>query len=302
MKITITGSLGNISKPLATTLVQKGHQVTIITSDAEKQKTIEALGAKAAIGSVEDVAFLTQTFSGSDAVYCMIPRANYFDPNLDLDAFTDKIGNSYAAAIQQSGVKRVVFLSSIGAHLKENSGIIQRYYEIESVLNKLSDVSITFMRPTSFFYNVLAYIPMIKNAGIIAANYGAEKMIPWVSPNDIAQAIAEELATPLDEKTGNRKIRYVSSEELTGHETAQILGNAIGKPDLKWVLVSDEEVLNGLTSVGMQPKIAAGLVEMYAGLYNGLLGEDYERNRPAEMGKTKMAEYAKEFAAVYNQN
>ena len=302
MKITITGSLGNISKPLAQELIQKGHQVTVITSDAEKQKTIEALGAKAAIGSVENVAFLTQTFSGSDAVYCMIPRANYFDPNLDLDAFTDKIGNSYAAAIQQSGVKRVVFLSSIGAHLNENSGIIQRYYEIESILNKLSDVSITFMRPTSFFYNVLAYIPMIKNAGIIAANYGAEKMIPWVSPNDIAQAIAEELVTPLDEKTGNRKIRYVSSEELTGHETAQILGNAIGKPDLKWVLVSDEEVLNGLTSVGMEPKIAAGLVEMYAGLYNGLLGEDYERNRPAEMGKTKMAEYAKEFAAVYNQN
>lgn len=302
MKITITGSLGNISKPLAQELIQKGHQVTVITSDAEKQKTIEALGAKAAIGSVEDVAFLTQTFSGSDAVYCMIPRANYFDSNLDLDAFTDKIGNSYAAAIQQSGVKRVVFLSSIGAHLKENSGIIQRYYEIESVLNKLSAVSITFMRPTSFFYNVLAYIPMIKNAGIIAANYGAEKMIPWVSPNDIAQDITDELVTPLDEKTGNRKIRYVSSEELTGHETAQILGNAIGKPDLKWVLVSDEEVLNGLTSVGMQPKIAAGLVEMYAGLYSGLLGEDYERNRPAVMGKTKMAEYAKEFAAVYNQN
>ena len=301
MKITITGSLGNISKPLAQELVQKGHQVTVITSDAEKQKTIEALGAKAAIGSVEDVRFLTEAFSGSDAIYCMIPRANYFDPNLDLDAFTDKIGNSYAAAIQQSGVKRVVFLSSIGAHLKENSGIIQRYYEIESVLNKLSAVSITFMRPTSFFYNVLAYIPMIKNAGIIAANYGAEKMIPWVSPNDIAQAIAEELTTPPDE-TEKRKIRYVSSEELTGHETAQILGNAIGKPDLKWVLVSDEEVLNGLTSVGMQPKIAAGLVEMYAGLYNGLLGEDYERNRPAEMGKTKMAEYAKEFAVVYNQN
>lgn len=302
MKITITGSLGNISKPLAQELVQKGHQVTIITSDAEKQKTIEALGAKSAIGSVEDVAFLTQTFSGSDAVYCMIPRANYFDPNLDLDAFTDKIGNSYAEAIQQSGVKRVVFLSSIGAHLKENSGIIQRYYEIESILDKLSDVSITFMRPTSFFYNVLAYIPMIKNAGIIAANYGADKMIPWVSPNDIAQAIAEELVTPLDEKTGNRKIRYVSSEELTGHETAQILGNAIGKPDLKWVLVSDEETLSGLISVGMQPKIAVGLVEMYAGLYNGLLGEDYERNRPAVMGKTKMAEYTKEFAAVYNQN
>lgn len=297
MKIIITGSLGNISKPLATGLVQKGHDVIVISSSIEKQTEIEAIGAKAAIGSVEDAAFLTATFTGADAVYCMIPRANYFDPNLDLDAFTGKIGDTYAEAIKNSGVKRVVFLSSIGAHLEQNSGIIQRYNEIEAVLNKLENVAITFMRPTSFFYNLLAYIPMIKNQGIIAANYGAEKMIPWVSPNDIAEAIADELTTPLD----GRKIRYVASEELTGHETAHILGEAIGKPDLKWVLISDEEVLNGLVNVGMQPKIAAGLVEMYAGLYNGLLGEDYIKNKPAVMGKVKLAEYAKEFAAIYNQ-
>jgi len=297
MKITITGSLGNISKPLAQELVQKGHEITVISSNRENQKSIEELGAKAAIGSVEDIAFLTQTFAGSDAVYCMIPRANYFDPNLDLDAFTRNIGNSYAEAIAKSGVKKVVFLSSIGAHLEKNSGIIQRYNEIEAVLNTLSDVSITFMRPTSFFYNVLAYIPMIKNINAIAVNYGADKMIPWVSPSDIASAIAEEITTPAN----GRKIRYVTSEELTGHETAKILGTAIGKPDLKWILTSDEESLNGLIQAGMQPKIATGLIEMYAGLYNGLLAEDYNRNKPAVFGKTKMTDYAKEFAAIYNQ-
>ena len=297
MKITITGSLGNISKPLTQELVQKGHEVTVISSSTEKQAEIEALGALAAIGSVDDVTFLTKAFTGAAAVYCMIPRANYFDPNLDLDAFTRTIGNNYAKAIQKSGVKRVVFLSSIGAHLEKNSGIIQRYNEIETVLKKLQDVSITFMRPTSFFYNLLAYIPVIKSQGIIAANYGADRMIPWVSPNDIAAAIAEEITTPLDGK----KVRYVVSEELTGDETVRILGETIGKPDLKWVLISDEETLNGLVNVGIQPKIAEGLVEMYAGLYNGLLGEDYNKNKPAEMGKTKLANYAKEFAAIYNQ-
>ncbi|AWK06931.1 NAD-dependent dehydratase [Flavobacterium crocinum] len=296
MKIIITGSLGNISKPLTKELVQKGHSVTVVTSSNSRQEEIEKLGASAAIGSVDDLDFLAQTFTGADAVYCMIPRANYFDPNLDLDAFTRKIGNNYAEAIQKSGVKRVVFLSSIGAHLEQNSGIIQRYNEIESVFNTLSDVSITFMRPTSFYYNLLAYIPMIKNQGFIAANYGADQLIPWVSPNDIATAITEELTTPLD----GRKIRYVASEELTGNETVKILGEAIGKPDLKWVLISDKETFDGLVNIGMQPKIAQGLTEMYAGLYNGTLGEDYYKNRPSEMGKTKLADYAKEFAAIYN--
>ncbi|MHC0447724.1 NmrA family NAD(P)-binding protein [Flavobacterium sp. 3-218] len=298
MKITITGSLGNISKPLAKALIKEGHQITVIASSNERKSEIENLGAQAAIGSVNDVAFLTETFTGADAVYCMIPRANYFDPNLDLDAFTRTIGNNYAEAITKSNVKRVVFLSSIGAHLKQGSGIIQRYNEIEAVLNKLSDVSITFMRPTSFYYNLLAYIPMIKNQGIIAANYGADHLIPWVSPNDIAEAIAEELTTPLDGK----KIRYVASEELSGDQTAKILGQAIGNPDLKWKFISDEETLNGLIAVGMQPKIAQGLVEMYGALYSGLLAEDYYQNRPSVLGKTKLEDYAKEFTAIFNQN
>ncbi len=49
MKITVTGSLGNISKPLAQELIAKGHDLTIISSKAEKQQEIEALGAKAAV-------------------------------------------------------------------------------------------------------------------------------------------------------------------------------------------------------------------------------------------------------------
>ena len=302
MKIIITGSLGNISKPLATALVQKRHEVTVIASSVERQSEIENLGALAAIGSVEDVSFLTQTFAGADAVYCMIPRANYFDPNLDLDAFTLKIGNNYAEAIEKSGIKRVVFLSSIGAHLEQNSGIIQRYNEIETVLKKLHNASITFMRPTSYYYNLLAYVQMIKFQGRILANYGADAMIPWVSPNDIAEAIADEITTPLDPKFENKKVRYVASQELTGDETARILGESIGIPDLKWKLISDEETLEGLIAIGIQPKIAQGLVEMYAALYNGSLGEDYYRNRPTVMGKVKLTDYAKEFAAIYNQN
>ena len=64
MKIVITGSLGNVSKPLTESLVKKGHSVTVISSKVEKQNAIEAIGAKAAIGTIEDVDFLTETFKG----------------------------------------------------------------------------------------------------------------------------------------------------------------------------------------------------------------------------------------------
>ena len=71
MNIVLTGSLGNIGKPLAIELVQKGHSVTVISSKADRQKDIEALGAKAAIGTMQDVEFLANTFKGADTVYLM---------------------------------------------------------------------------------------------------------------------------------------------------------------------------------------------------------------------------------------
>ncbi len=96
---------------------------------------------------------------------------------------------------------------------------------------------------------------MIRAQRFIAANYGADGKIPWVSPIDIAAAIAEETVIPLI----GRKVRYVASEELTGNETASILGAAIGKPDLKWILITNEQTLSGLEAAGMNKQIAAGL-------------------------------------------
>ncbi len=297
MKIIVTGSLGNISKPLATELVQKGHAVTVISSDAEKQSAIEDLGATAAIGTLEDADFLAATFTGADAVYCMIPPNNYFNPDLDLLAYYRRIATNYVQAIQQLGVKRVVYLSSIGAHLEKDSGIIIGHHDGEEIMNRLADVAITFMRPVGFYYNLYGFVPIIKKQGLIAANYGADEHLIWVSPVDIAAAVVDEFETPLVGK----KIRYVASDELTGHETARILGKAIGKPDLTWVLIASEQWQSGLEAAGMNPAIAAGLVEMFASQHSGLLTEDYYRNRPAVMGTVKMADFATEFAAAFSQ-
>jgi uncharacterized protein YbjT (DUF2867 family) len=301
MKIIVTGSLGHISKPLTEELVGKGHSVTVISSKAERQKEIEALGAKAAIGTMTDADFLSATFKGADAVYVMeaLGPGSYNDPNLDIMAAISKLGNNYRQAIQQSGVKRVVHLSSIGAHTDQGNGLLAFHYHVEKILNQLpSDVSITFMRPVGFYNNLLGFIPTIKTQGMIVSNYGGDDKKPWVSPLDIAAAIAEEITTPFV----GRKVRYVASEEITCNEIASILGAAIGKPDLKWIVIPDEQLLKGMIAAGMNPRIAAGLVEMNASgsTRSGKLYEDYNRNRPT-LGKVKVKDFAKEFAVVYNQ-
>lgn len=297
MKIVVTGSLGHISKPLATKLVQLGHEVIVISSKPDKQFEIEALGANAAIGSVKDVDFLTATFTGADAVYCMEPpgSSSFFDPNFDIMAEIQEMCEAYIQAIIKSDVKRVIHLSSIGAHTDTGNGILKFHYGAEQIFNSLpSDVAVTFMRPVGFYYNLFSFLPVIKSQGLIAANYGVEKE-PWVSPLDIAATIAEEIVKPFE----GRRVLYIASEELTGNEVASILAEAIGKPDLKWVVIPDEQMLNGLLAIGMNPKIAEGLTEMNASRRNHTLYEDYYRHRP-ELGKVKMKDFAREFAVVYN--
>jgi uncharacterized protein YbjT (DUF2867 family) len=295
MKIVLTGSLGHIGKPLVQELIQKGHQAIVVSSNPAKQKEIESLGAIAAIGNIEDVEFLTTAFTGADAVFCLFAPGGFFDPNYDLMAKITQWARIYKQAILQSGVRKVVHLSSIGAHTDKNNGILAFHYKAEQILRELPpDVAIKHLRPVGFYYNLLGFIPGIKAQGVIASNYGGDKKKPWVSPIDIAAVAAEELTGPFNGRT----VRYIASEEISSTEIAHILGAAIGKPDLQWILIPGEQLRNRLITVGMNPNIAAGLVEMQDSIQSGELYEDYYRHRPV-FGKIKLTDYAKEFAAVY---
>jgi uncharacterized protein YbjT (DUF2867 family) len=298
MKIIITGSLGHISKPLTQQLVQNGHAVTVISSSTERQKHIEAIGAKAAIGSIEDVAFLATTFADADVVYLMEPPPNFFDHDTDTLTHWSNIANNYTKAILTAKVKQVVHLSSIGAHTDSGVGMLTSHHRVEHILNQLpNDVSIKFMRPVGFYYNMFAYIQTIATQHIIVQNYGGDEKEPWVSPLDIAAVIAEEIEKPF---TG-RTIRYIASDEVSPNEVAAILGEAIGKPDLQWISIPDDQMENGLLAAGFNPKGAKGIVEMNEGRRNGVLYEDYNRHKPV-LSKVKLTDFAKEFAAVYHNN
>lgn len=293
MKITITGSLGNISKPLAQILKAAGHELTIVSSNPDKAAEIEALGAKAAIGSLVDAAFITSAFAGADAVYAMVP------PNFgaaDLRAYMGQTGKNYAEAIRQSGVKRVVALSSIGAHLDSGTGPIKGIHDVEGILSGLEDVDVKFIRAPFFYVNLFNDIPMIKNAGILGANYPANARLVMVHPTDIAAAVAEELQQGFTGKS----VRYLVSDETTTTQLAKTLGAAIGQPELPWVEFTDEQAYGGMTEHGVPEEMAKNFVEMGSAIRSGAIWEDYDKHPPLTTGKIKLADFAKEFAEVYN--
>ena len=184
MQYVITGSLGHTGKPITEALVAAGHQVTVITSSSDKVAAIEALGAKAALGSVEDAEFLKRAFAGADAAYLMIP------PKWGVSgwrAYQNQVGDNYVAAIAANEIQYVVLLSSVGAHVGEGIGPVDGLYDMEHKLATVPGLNAVLLRPPYFMYNLMGMVGMVKGMGMMGSNFGADP-IALAHTTDIAEA------------------------------------------------------------------------------------------------------------------
>jgi uncharacterized protein YbjT (DUF2867 family) len=294
MKYVITGSLGHTSKPILTALIKAGHEATSITSNANRVKEIEALGAKAAVGSLENLAFVKETFSGADAVYTMVP------PNFgatDWKGYIGQVGKNYSEAIKANNIKHVVNLSSVGAHMADGCGPVSGLHRVENALNDLKAVNIKHLRPSYFYNNLLTNIGLIKAMGIMGSNFAVTNNRLGLVATDHIAAIAIESLLSLN-FTG-QTIEYIANDDVNTDDIAVAIGNAIGKPGLQWVQFSDEQALAGMLQAGLSEEIAKNYVEMGQAVHSGKMYEDYWMNHPVIPAAPKLADFAKTFAAAY---
>jgi uncharacterized protein YbjT (DUF2867 family) len=287
----ITGSVGHISKPIIEGLIKAGKNVSVITSSADRVPDIEKLGAKALVGAVQDLNFLKKSFGGADVVYTMIPP---IWQTSNWRASMNEVGRNYAAAIQDAGVKYVVNLSSVGAHLGNGAGPVDGLADFEKLLNQIPGLNVKHLRPSFFFYNFYNQIGLIKQAGIIGGNYGDNDKVYLVHTRDIAAAALEEL---LGLKFTGNSVRYIFGDERYGKEIAETLGKAIGK-QINWVSFSDEQQKQGLLQAGLSETHAQGYTTMGKALREGTMQEDLRKVKPSP-APTNLEEFAKEFAVAF---
>ncbi len=293
MNYVITGSLGHTGKPIVEGLVKAGHTVTVITSKQETAVAINALGAKPAVGSVEDAAFLKDAFAGADAAYLLIPGKWGVS---GWRAFQNQIIDNYIAAIKSNDIRFVVLLSSVGAHLSDGVGPVNGLYDAEQKLSAVPGLNSKFLRPSYFMYNLFSMVGLIKSAGIMGSNFGDDTLI-LTHTNDIADVALQELSN-LD-FTGHQ-VRYIASDERTGAEIARILGKAVGKPETPWVVFTDEQNKQGLLQAGLNEEMASEYNTMGKSLREGRMQADFFDHKPV-YGKIKLDEFAQnEFAPAFN--
>jgi uncharacterized protein YbjT (DUF2867 family) len=263
--IAITGATGQTGSKIANLLLEKGKKIRVIGRSAEKLGWLKEKGAEVVVGDQGDVSFLTKAFSGSDAVYLLIP------PKMDAPSVRDhykELGDVAVEAIRKSGVQKVVFLSSLGAELDSGSGPIVGLHDVEAKLGKLKNVDVAILRAGYFMENTLMTASMIKSQHINGNATPPDAPVAMIATKDIAKKAAELLSIP--SFTG-QTIIDLFGDRISYREATRHIGKAIGSPDLPYVQFSDIDALNGMTGMGLSEDLARSFVELSAAIGKGLI-------------------------------
>ncbi len=268
----IMGATGNTGSIVAKTLLGRNEKVRAIGRSADRLTPLTAEGGEPFVCDVNDAAALTKAFSGAKAVYAMIPPSSTSD---DYRAEQDRVTNAIAEAVQHAAVEYVVSLSSVGADQPQGTGPVAGLHNLEQTLNRIPDLNVLHLRPGYFMENTLAQIGIIKTMGLTAGPLRPDLLLPMIATRDIGRAAASALLA-LD-FTGKQTQELLGERDLSYAEAVTIIGEAIGKPGLKYLQVPDQQVRGAFLQMGMSANVADLILEMSAALNSGVMKSLEER-------------------------
>jgi len=151
MRIVLIGGHGKVALKTLPLLVEAGHEVTAWIRNPGHAPDVEALGARAAVVSVEeaDLAAMTRALAGVDAVVWSA-GAGGGDPARTVAVDRDAAIRSMAAA-QAAGIRRYVMVSYSGAGRVRRVGEDNSFFTYQEA--KLA--ADTHLRGTGLDYTIL---------------------------------------------------------------------------------------------------------------------------------------------------
>jgi len=260
----VLGASGHTGHAVATNLLTRGQKVRVVGRNSLHLQPLASKGAEPFIADVSDASALVKAFQPADSAYVMIP------PNLtskDPLGYADRVSDAIFTAVQKSGVKNVVVLSSVGAELPSATGPVVGLHNLEQKLNQIVEANILFLRAAYFMENTLPQTNAIRKMGNAAGPLREDLSIPMIATRDIGNVAADVLLHPT---IRGKQIRELHGQrDLTYPEVAATIGEAIGKPDLKYIHITGDQFRDVLVQSGMSPQVANLLREMTDALNSG---------------------------------
>ncbi|GAA2064872.1 NAD(P)H-binding protein [Streptomyces albiaxialis] len=252
----VTGSTGNVGRPLVELLAAAGAPVRALSRDPEKA----AAALPPAVEVVRDAAGgagAPEEAEGPGVFPLEGVRAVF----VNHAAVGDRLAPLLRQAVDH-GVHDVVLLSTAAA-LDEANPVGAHHRELEHMVRE-SGLRWTALRPGVFHSNAFAWAESVRTDGTVRAPYGAARVTP-VDERDIAAVAARALLDGLGEGSAlvGRTPVLSGPEQLSTEDQVRILGEALGRP-VRFEELDPDAWCAGLVAAGVPRWVADGLAGHYA--------------------------------------
>jgi uncharacterized protein YbjT (DUF2867 family) len=246
-----------------------------------------AQGAEAAVADLADPVALARAFRGARCAYVLNPPAYTAE---DLFTRAEEIAESIARAVDESGLERLVVLSSIGAHLSSGIGIIRTNSLFERRLGSLR-AAVTFLRPAYFMQNWAWVAESASRDGVLPSFLApADRAIPMVAAADVGRVAADAMMEP---GTSARVIELDGPGSCSPNDAAAAFSRALGRK-VEAVPIPESQWADALTRSGFRSRTIEAWIELFRGFNSGHIvfeGDEAARRH----GRVTLAEAVAEF-------
>jgi uncharacterized protein YbjT (DUF2867 family) len=293
MLVTVMGATGKTGTVVSERLLAAGVQVRALGRSADKLAPLVKAGAQAVVADANRSGDLTTAFRGADAVYAMVPP---LVDSPDILGHYETVNGAIARALTESGVKRVVYLSSLGAELPSGTGPVVGLHRGEEKLKALPGLDLLFLRPGFFYENHFGALGLVKSQGLNGGATAPDVPVVQIAAHDVGEAGARALLAKDFSGVSFRDL--YGPRDLSMAEATRILGSKIGKPDLKYAQFPDDGVVGGLKGAGFSENVARLFVEM-SHAFNARKVVAHQPRTPANTGATTFEAFAQIWAQAY---
>ncbi|UWU68452.1 NmrA family NAD(P)-binding protein [Bradyrhizobium sp. NC92] len=274
----VIGANGRVGSAVASTLLNAGRPVTAVLHSSNNEADWRKRGAQTVVVDVRNTDALR-------AVFRTGTRAFLLNPNADVSADTDREEHatvrSIVAAVDGSGLEKVVAASTYGAQPGERCGDLNILYDFEQALAARS-IPATIQRGAYYMSN---WDEMLSAAtgGVLPTMIPGDMKIPMVAPADLGKAAARRLLEP----PCDHDVHYVEGpERYSPQDVADVFAAALGSPVKVEVLPRDQWIAT-YRKLGF----SAAAAESYARMTAVSVDSGFAMSEPFERGRTTLEDY-----------
>jgi NAD(P)H dehydrogenase (quinone) len=266
MSIVITGASGAFGRMAAERLLSKVEpsQLILVTRNPDALAPFAARGAKVRFGDFDKPESLRAAFAGADKLLLI--------STLDVGERRRRQHRTAVEAAAASGVRHVVYTSSVGIHPRSPAFVIEDHLFTEEALRR-SGLQFTFMRDAQYAEVITTMIAPLAVATGEWVSSAADGCMAFVSKKDCVESAVAVLTSPGHE---GAVYEITGPELLSFGDCARIAAEVIGKP-IEFVNVSHEAMQARFDAAGVPRRHIEGTVHEAAGAWGSEEMMSYER-------------------------